>query len=153
MGSSRGAVHRTAGQRQAEDVGLHARAAAAVGREHAVAEVEGDGPDAALGEIDAQVARAGGEVDDRGARGKGQEAHGLAAPAHVQPKRHDAVHEVVARGDGVEHLADRLHLVVALGQLLGVPAALFDHCLEGYCRTPGDLRLQIGARRCVSIPP
>ncbi|TPW16022.1 MAG: putative amidase, partial [Acidimicrobiaceae bacterium] len=49
--------------------------------------------------------------------------------AHVEPKRHDPVHDVVARRDGVEHLTHGDDLVVALWKDLGVPRS-FAHGVQ-----------------------
>ena len=56
------------------------------------------------------------------AGGQAERAHGPAPPAHVEAERHDPVDEVVARGDGVEHVAHGGALLVALRQRVAVPA-------------------------------
>ena len=110
---------------------MHAGAGAAIGGEHAVAEVERERAVAGALQVDAQVAGAGGEVDHRAALGQGEHAHRLAPPAHVEPERHDPVDEVVAGSDRVEHLADGGDLLLALGQGVAIPTALVGRRLHG----------------------
>ena len=76
---------------------------------------------AGSGEVDAQVAGAAGEVEDPAAARQRQLLDGAASPAAVEPERHHPVDEVVAGGDGVEHAAHRLHLLVAGRQHGTVP--------------------------------
>ena len=59
--------------------------------------------------------------------GRSRERDGPAPPAHVEAERHDPVDEVVARGDGVEHLAHGGALLVALRQRVAVPAGGCRH--------------------------
>ena len=78
---------------------------------------------------------------DGGSRTAGRNARtARRAPAHVEAERHDPVDEVVARRDGVEHVAHRLPLLVALGQRVAVPAApgpLIGDRLRGRPRAAG----------------
>ena len=90
--------------------------------QHAEAEVDRDRAVPGAGEVDAQVAGAAGQVEHAAAGGRAERAHGPAPPAHVEAERHDPVDEVVARGDGVEHVAHGGALLVALGQRVAVPA-------------------------------
>ena len=59
-------------------------------------------------------------------------ADGPPPPAHVEAERHDPVDQVVARRDGVEHLAHRGPLLVALGQRVAIPARRRRHRRRGY---------------------
>ena len=68
-------------------------------------------------QLAAQVARPAGQVEHRGSPQQGERPHGPPPPADVHAERHDAVDQVVARGDGIEHVLHRPDLVVALGQL------------------------------------
>ena len=72
------------------------------------------------GQLAAEVAGAAGQVEHDRPRARAAAAHRPPPPADVHAERHDPVDEVVARRDGVEHRPDRLHLVVALGQVLRV---------------------------------
>ena len=72
-------------------------------------------------QVDAQVARAGGEVDDRAVLGKPEHSNGPTPQADVEAEGHDAVDEVVARGDLVEHVLHSSSLFVAVKQALGIP--------------------------------
>jgi hypothetical protein len=64
--------------------------------------------------VDAQVAGAAGQVEHGATGGQCQTANRGTAPTHIEAECHHPVHEVVARGDGVEHVAHRLHLLLAL---------------------------------------
>ena len=117
------------GERHPQNVGLGAWSAAAVCGQHAKAEVDRQWLVAGFGEVDAQIARAAGEVEHAASGRERQQAHCLAAPANVEPKRHDAVDHVVAAGNGVEHLANGNDLVVALGQCVCIPRG-FRHRVQ-----------------------
>src|SRR3546814_6511600 len=55
----------------------------------------------------------------------------------IHPERHDAVDEVVARGDGVEHRAHRGDLLVAFGERLGhLEGGHRGHGRNDRCRAP-----------------
>src|SRR6185503_7929689 len=87
-------------------------------REHLLGEVRADDlalrPDAPP-ELDREVARAGRDVERAAARPDGRQVGGAAAPAMVQPRRHDRVHDVVERRDAVEHRPD-LRLLEGAGR-------------------------------------
>ena len=125
--SARDAVDRGVRDGQAEDVGLDPRRAAVVGAQHPQAEVDRDGTVAGPGEVDAQVARAAGQVEHPAARRQAELPNGAPSPAHVEAERHDPVDQVVARRDGVEHLAHGGPLLVALRQRVAVPARRRRH--------------------------
>src|SRR3954451_6017480 len=57
-------------------------------------------------QLDRQVARAGGDVEDAVARADLRQVGRAAAPRVMQPGRHDRVHEVIDPRDAVEHRAD-----------------------------------------------
>lgn len=73
-------------------------------------------------QVDAQVTGARSEVDDGAVLRKSELAHGAAPPACVESEGHDPIDEVVSRGDGVEHVADRSDLLVALREGVAVPS-------------------------------
>ena len=85
--------------------------------QHAVGEVEPHRPIPATVELTAEVPRAAGEVDHQRPSRQPELAHRTAAPPHVHPERHHAVHQVVARRDRVEQPADVSPLLFALRQL------------------------------------
>ena len=93
------------GHREPQDVGLHPRRTAAIGR--AASRRTGRPRSAAgawRGQLDAQVAGARGQVGDQRA---GLQVRASARPAGASGRRggtSSAVDEVVAGGDGVEHL-------------------------------------------------
>ena len=103
---------------QAQDVGLHTRRAGPVGGEH---------PEATGRPRSADGRPCAGRCTGRpcptrdrapsSPAGKLERAHRPPPPPHVEPERHDAIDEVVPRRDGVEHLADRLLLLLALGRV------------------------------------
>ncbi len=118
---ARHAVDRRVGHGQAQDVTLNPRCARAIGGEHPEREVDRDRPMSRLAEVDTQIAGARGEVEHGRSGRQAQVAHGAPPPTHVEPERHDPVDEVVARGDRIEHLANRLLLLVTLRQRVAVP--------------------------------
>ena len=71
----------------------------------------------AAAQLAAQVAGARREVEHDRAAGQARASSTVRSPpADVHPERHDPVHEVVARSDGVEHRPHRADLLLALGQ-------------------------------------
>jgi hypothetical protein len=80
-----------------EHVGLDERRLGASVHEHAVGEVEPDGPIAPPLQLAAEVAGAAREVGDEGTPGQPQRGDRRASPAHVEAEGHHAVHQVVAR--------------------------------------------------------
>ena len=82
--AARHAVDRAVGHRQAQDVGLHTGRAAAVGAQHAEAEVDRDRPVPGAGEVDAQVAGAAGQVEHAAA---GAAAAGRGLPGAASARR------------------------------------------------------------------
>lgn len=107
-----------------ENVGLTPRGTRSIGSEHAETEVDRNRLESCATEIDAQVSSSTGEVEDRAARCEPQFLDGETAPSNIETKSHDAVHQVVARCDGVEHRAYRAYLVVTFREALGVPGGL-----------------------------
>ena len=99
--------------------------------EHALGEVGADhlaaGRDPPR-QLDREVAGAGGDVERAVARPQPREVGRALAPAVVQPRRHDRVHEVVEAGDAVEHRAD---LALLEGARRGGGGA---HRATGLCR-------------------
>ena len=81
---ARDAVDGAVGHRQAQDVGLHPRRAAAVGAQHAEAEVDRDRAVAGAGEVDAEVAGAAGQVEHAAA---GRQRRARARPAGASARR------------------------------------------------------------------
>jgi len=73
------------------------------------------GADAAR-ERSSEIAAAGGDVEHPLAAARPRNCHRKRLPVAVQAERHEIVHQVVALGDAVEHLADTLRLLV-LGDL------------------------------------
>jgi hypothetical protein len=104
-----------------EDVGLGARGSGSVGGEHAVAEIHGDGTEPGLGEIDAEIPGARGEIEHGGPGRKGEIADRPSAPPDVEAEGHDPIDEVVSRRDRVEHLADGALFLGALRERVSVP--------------------------------
>ena len=113
---ARGAVDVAVAEGEPQHVGEHTGDAAPIGAQHAVGQVDADRLEACGRELAAQVAGAPGEVEHDRAAGQRELVDGAPPPADVHPERHDAVHEVVARGDGVEHRPHRGGLLLALGQ-------------------------------------
>src|ERR1035437_3350683 len=64
----------------------------------------------------AEIPCAAGEVRDRRAPRRSQRGARATPPAHVEPQRDDAVDEVVARRDAVEHRLDDIGLHLRGGQ-------------------------------------
>lgn len=69
--------------------------------------------------------------------------HGQSPPPDVESERHDAIDEVVAGGDSVEHLLHGNGLLRARRQLFGVPTApgRFTHVRKAtvtLLRVPGQ---------------
>ena len=107
--ADRGGVERAVLEGQLEEIALHPldrRLLPPRALQHPGREVEPDHlAGARLAGRDREVARAAAAVEDAIA-GRDDLAHGQAAPALVEPDRHDAVHQVVDRRDPVEHAAD-----------------------------------------------
>ena len=114
-------VDRHPAPREAQHVGLEQRRVGPGGGQHPEGQVGPDRPAVpCMVELPAEIAGAAGEVEHRRA-GRQAEAVGPCAGAtDVHAEGHDPVHEVVAGRDGVEHRPHRRHLVVTLGQMLGV---------------------------------
>ena len=114
---ARHAVDAAVGDREAQDVGLDPRRSAAVGAQHPEAEVDRDRlrwPAAARSTHRSPVPLA--RSSTLLPAGNASAVDCVAPPAHVEAERHHPVDEVVARGDGVEHLAHGPDLLVALRQ-------------------------------------
>ena len=113
-------VEGAVGKGQPTAVGLHERHAAAVGRQHAAAQV---GPDDAVAPAEGhlgEVAGAAGQIEEERPGGQGEGGDGGPSPELVEPEGHEAVDQVVAGGDGVEHGADSNRLLLAHGKRLGL---------------------------------
>lgn len=112
--TARHAVDGSIGKRQTKNVGLNAWLPAAIGRQHAEAEVDGKRRVAGATEIDAQVAGTCCKIDDTRTPREAECAHGPSAPPNVEAKGHDAVHEVVSRRNRVEHRPHGANLLFTL---------------------------------------
>ncbi len=88
-------------------------------RQHAEGEVDADRRQALGGQLPTEVTGATGQVHDRRTDGQAERAHGATPPTNVHPEGHDAIDEVVARRDGIEHRAYRRHLRLALREGVG----------------------------------
>ena len=110
------AVDAMVGERQAENVGLRARARAAISGEHSEAEVKRDRQRAGTAQVGAQVASTSREVDHRATGWQCQRLNGPAPPTDVEAEGHNSIDHVVARCDCIEHLANGLFLLGALGR-------------------------------------
>ena len=74
-------------------------------------------------QLDAQIPGATRQVRNEGAWREAKFAHCPFAPSDVESEGHQAIDEVVARGDGVEHLAYGHDLGITLGKLLRIPTS------------------------------
>ena len=104
---------------EATAIGLDERRGRAVGRQHARAQVRPDHAVAAPSCQPGEVPRPAGQVEHERVLGQGERPHGAPPPGLVEPEGHQAVHQVVARCDGVEHGAHACRLLVAGGQWRG----------------------------------
>ena len=99
-------------ERQPQRVAADERRGNRCAREHPRGEVDADGPQAGLAELATQVAGAARDIehDRTGSRARAR-GTAVAAPADVHAERQQAVEQVVARRDPVEHVFDDLRLV------------------------------------------
>src|SRR5581483_11220152 len=79
-------------------------------------EVESDGEGAAAAGFNREVAGAAAEIEHHRPGSKLEHPDRPAAPGAVHPERHQAVHEVVARRDAIEHRSDERGLLGAVRQ-------------------------------------
>ena len=84
-------------------------------REHARGEVHPDWAKETAVELTAEVPRAASDVEDHRTNRQLESINAAVPPTPVHPERHDPVDQLVAAGDGVEHLADGLDLFGAGG--------------------------------------
>ena len=115
------AVDARVGNGQLQDVGLNPRSFTSASMQHPVRQVDRNRRQPCVSKIDAHVARSTRQVEHDAVLWQTECLEGNLPPAHVEPERHDAVDEVVARGNLVEHVLHCSALCVSLQEALGVP--------------------------------
>jgi hypothetical protein len=100
-------------QRHPRHVGADQGRARRAGCEHPARHVGSDRDVSHAGEVTAEVAGATGEIGHDRAGRQRQVTHAPPPPTDVEPEGHDAVDEVVAGRDPVEHRRDQAGLVVS----------------------------------------
>jgi hypothetical protein len=78
--------------------------------------------------FDGEVSRAGGHVQHSLRTVVVEQPDGLRAPPLVDAQAQDAVEQIVARGDGIEHLLDALGLAISL-----TDRGVVFHCRLSIC--------------------
>ena len=82
--------------------------------------IESDREKAGFLDLPAEIAGTAGKVDDCASAGYTEPFHRRLAPSDIKPERHDAVDEVVARRDRVEHRPYLTPLLLPSWQMVGV---------------------------------
>jgi len=97
-----------------QDVGLNPRGIASSSVQHSIGKINRDWRKTCFSEVDAHVTRATRQVEDDASFRQSERSEGDLPPTHVEPEGHDAVDEVIARGDLVEHVLHGSTLRVSL---------------------------------------
>ncbi len=137
-------VNRASGDREGEEIALYSVMIGFGGCEHAIAQIDADRVLSELLERNAEVAGSRREVQDHRSVLQPKRLECLLPPANIHSEGHDPIHQIVARGNRVEHLSNGLSLFVAFGQLIG-------RCLHHRLRLGAEqpIRMIRDYRRCL----